>query len=274
MRKLVIGLALLSGCAQEWSIIQDEPNPTPTPQDIPVAVCSASEETVDPPLTEVTLFGEESYDPQGLEIIEYRWELISAPDGTSLPSLTADTPNIGGFQPDVAGDFVAQLVVVNEVQRESEPCQVTISAVPIENLHVELYWESAGDDMDLHLIREGGRVDSSDDCYFANCSSARSLRMNWGDPSETMDDPALDLDDIPGVGPENIVIKEPGEAFYTVVVHDHTSRSYAPSNLVTVNIFMNGERVFEETRAISGENKQVAIAEINWARKTVTPLSQ
>jgi hypothetical protein len=81
-----------------------------------------------------------------------------------------------------------------------------------------LFWDIAGD-VDLHLIHPSAATwfSSPYDCYYSN------TRPSW-DAAGTADDPRLDIDDIPGDGPENINIDVPvvGQT-YRVGVHHYRS---------------------------------------------------
>ena len=154
----------------------------------------------------------------------------------------------------------------------SEPCTVSVNAVPNENLWVEMHWEHSGDDMDLHLLRNNGAYESEDDCYYGNCiPDMYGSILSWGEEG-TLDDPRLDLDDIEGTGPENVNIEEPASGLYTVVVHDFPSSVYQGENKVTVRIHLDGEVVYEGTKSISGEDSYVPFAMIEWPSKLVQPI--
>ena len=88
------------------------------------------------------------------DIIDYEWTLVEKPNGSSVEFSERDV-NAYGFTPDLAGDYTFQLVVANEKCVISDPCEVSLSAVPLEDLWIELSWEFAGDDMDLHLLQNG-----------------------------------------------------------------------------------------------------------------------
>ena len=64
----------------------------------------------------------------------------------------------------------------------------------------------------------------------------------------------------------------PANGLYTVVVHDFPSSVYEGSNKVTVRIHLDGEVVFEDTKAIQGEGKYVPFALIEWPSKLVQGL--
>jgi len=251
---------------------------TPPEKDDPVAVCSVDPNPVHPPFESATWYGEDSYDPEGGTITDFTWTLISQPSGSAVTMPTGSGPNRADFEPDLAGDYVGQLVVSTADGRTSEPCETTLESVPAEDLWVELYWDHASDDLDLHLIRPGGTLETDGDCYYLNCvPSSWGGGLDWGSSSSTADDPRLDLDDIPGTGPENINIDAPWSGYtgsYTVIVHDYaySGQTYAGANNATVNIYLNGSLVWSDTRVITGEDTHTSFAEIDWSSGTVTSL--
>ena len=132
---------------------------------IPVAVCSASTEETTPIFGNVNFLGRDSYDPNGYEIVSYDWSIIESPQGSSA-ELGMGIADRMGFKPDLAGTYTMQLVVENDRCLLSEPCTVTINAVPSENLWIEMHWTHGGDDMDLHLVKDNGAFESDDDCFY------------------------------------------------------------------------------------------------------------
>ncbi len=278
---------LLTACVsdQNFHIEQDVPAPleedtappVEPPPDVPVAVCSVSPNPVTPPFEEAKWDGRDSYDPNGYEIVDFRWSLVSKPAGSAVSMPGA--PDSGdavrnGFVPDLAGDYIGQLVVTNEIGDESEPCEVNLESIPAEDLWVEMYWEVAADDMDLHLLRPNGSIESNTDCYYANCVNGN---LDWGDRNDPLDDPSLDLDDIPGTGPENINIAQPEPGEFLVYVHDYSGSNWGEANAdtrdannVTVNVYLNGSMVWTNTKGISGENTYTPFCAINWETGTVT----
>ena len=54
--------------------------------DLPVAVCDVSPNPVEPPFETATWDGSGSYDPEGHDIVDYSWALVSAPSGSSMRS--------------------------------------------------------------------------------------------------------------------------------------------------------------------------------------------
>ena len=104
----------------------------------PVAICRASPNPAHPLLEEVEWDGSESYDPEGHEIVEYRWSLEEVPDGSQALLPPGENPRLSGFIPDVAGTYTAQLIVVTADGRVSEPCEVDLDVIPSEELWIDV----------------------------------------------------------------------------------------------------------------------------------------
>jgi hypothetical protein len=229
-------------------IQQDTNTDTSPPLAAPIAVCSADPSEVEAIHESASWIGDSSYDPDGT-ITTWQWNLIAAPSGATA-TMPAGGANRHGFTPDVAGDYVAQLVVVDNDGLSSDPCDATLTATAGKGLWVETFWTHSGDDMDLHLLRGSGAIESRSDCYYANCVGAG---LDWGVAGDPADDPSLDLDDITAVGPENINIGSPAASSYTVIVRDYPGSVYNRENDVTVNIYVGGALVWSETRNINSE---------------------
>ncbi|MES2644033.1 MAG: choice-of-anchor D domain-containing protein [Myxococcota bacterium] len=238
--------------------------------DLPVAVCYANPDTVTAVHEDTTWYGNDSYEPNGYRISDYSWTLTTAPAGSSA-TMPSGTANRARFTPDLAGTYEAELVVTNEFGTRSVPCTATLEANPGGDLWVEMFWSHSGDDMDLHLLEPGGELASTGDCYYGNCAGSFST-LDWGVTGDPEDDPSLDLDDIPGTGPENINIASPASGVYTVYVHDYPGSVYVGDNDVTVNIYLSGVRVWTDTRNVDEEDLYAPFAEIDWPAGTVTAL--
>lgn len=252
----------------EVPIEDSEPYIEPPPE-LPVAVCDVSPNPITPPFETATWDGSQSYDPSGREIVEYDWELIEMPRGSTSIMPAGNNAIVGGFIPDLAGNYIGQLTVRVWEGDESEPCIATLESIPAEDLWIEMYWTNSGDDMDLHLLAPSGSLTSNTDCYYANCVSGG---LDWGERGVLYDNPSLDLDDIPGTGPENINIEAPENGEYTVYVHDYPGSVFNGVNSVTVNVYMNGSMVWTDTRQISGENDYTPFARIQWEDGIVVSL--
>ena len=179
------------------------------------------------------------------------------------------TANRRGFSPDVAGEYIGELVVTDNDGLTSDPCYATLNATAGDGLWVETFWTRSGDDMDLHLLDDGGSLTTDSDCYYANCAWSS---LNWGG-SGTTDDPILDLDDIPGTGPENINIDSPARGTYTVYVHDYPGSVYTGQNDVTVNVYLASRLIWTDTRNINSEGCYEPFVEIDVPGGRTTSLS-
>lgn len=233
----------------------------------PIAVCSADPVSLVPGQT-VTWYGDQSYDTNNRALTGYQWTVVSFPAG-SAAAIQGTGANRTTLV-DLAGDYTAQLVVTNDIGQQSAPCTATVTATPTEDLWVEMYWTHPGDDMDLHLLEPGGTPETSGDCYYANCTGW--FPPDWGVSGYDGDDPHLDLDDIPGTGPENINIANPADGLYTVFVNDFPGSTYTDPNPVTVNVYIDGALIDTFTNAISGEDHNWYVCTIDWPSGTVTPL--
>lgn len=240
---------------------------TDPPLSQPVAVCSVDPSEVLTIHESADWIGSLSYDPDG-SITDYSWTLYSEPAGATS-TMPGGTANRRGFTPDVAGEYIGELVVTDNDGLVSEPCYATLEATAGDGLWVETFWTNSGDDMDLHLLDDGGTLTTDSDCYFANCTW-RSL--NWG-AGGTSDDPILDLDDIPGTGPENINIDSPARGTYTVYVHDYPGSSYIGRNDVTVNVYLAGRLVWTDTRNINSEGCYEPFVEVTVPSGLATSLT-
>lgn len=235
-----------------------------------VAVCSALPDTIIAVDETSTWSGSGSYDTRGLEIVDYAWELVAVPAGSAatMPSGGADR---NGFVADVVGTYTAALVVTNVLGETSPPCTASLTAVPDAALWIEMYWTTAGDDMDLHLLKPRGALETDGDCYYANCTTS-APGLDWGTSGDPTDDPILALDDIAGTGPENINIEAPASGDYTIYVHDYPGSVYNGSTEVTVNVYIGGLLEWSDTRSVTDEGSYEAFASINWPAGVVTPL--
>ena len=235
----------------------------------PVAVCSVAPNPVTPPFTPATFDGSNSYDTSGNTIVSYYWELVEQPEGSAALLPFNSGIYISDFYADLAGEYVGELTVMNELGL-SDSCRVSLEAIPSQNLWVEMFWQHSGDDMDLHLLAPSGILETNSDCYYANCAW---VGLDWGLMGVTEDNPRLDIDDIPGAGPENINIYAPQtDGVYTVYVHDYPGSVYSGPNDVTINIYLNGSLVWSDTRPIYIENSYTPFALIDWSTQTVTTL--
>lgn len=234
----------------------------------PIALCRADPRRVTALRDSSRFDGTGSNDPNGRPLT-YQWRMVSSPQGSAA---TLSRPNqrvTGAFTPDLVGIYQAELVVTNDLGLSSDPCLAELEATADNGLWVEMFWEHSGDDMDLHVRRNRGQRTSGQDCYYGNCRGY----LSWGANGRS-DDPILDIDNIPGTGPENINIDAPESTLYTVDVHDYPGSTRTAGNRVTVRIYVNSALVFDDTRNITGEDSWTTFADIDYsnpAAPVVTP---
>ena len=288
---MVLALSLLGGC-QEYKIgtpppddsdfpatvydtadpptPTDEPAPTEPNVDAPTVTCDASEYIVAPPYDSVDLTASAT-DPQGLEITGWQWTKSAGPGGSDAVPTPGNAQN-ATITPDLAGVYELSVVATNSAGVSSEPCTVQVESISAQDLRVEMFWDQNGDDMDLHLLAPGGTFQTSSDCYYINCKASAFSGLDWGVQNFADDDPVLDLDDIDGDGPENINIIQPENGVYTVIVHDYGNDPSIASTNVTVNIYLDGQLTWTDTRNITGDLTENRFAEIHWATRSVVGL--
>lgn len=234
----------------------------------PLAICRATPPVIHAWVDRSSFDGSASYNPQGGPITRYRWELVRQPPGSAATLPINDQAIVPNFRPDLAGEYVASLVVTNDMGVESSPCLATLTATITDDLWIEMYWERRADDMDLHLIAPGGQRETDSDCYYSNCVGSG---LNWGSLASSDDDPSLDFDDVPGRGPENINIATPAPGTYGVYVHDYPGSVLNRGNVVTVNIYVFGTLAWQGTKEIVGEDSFNHFADVSFPDGVVTP---
>ncbi|MDH5490809.1 MAG: MopE-related protein, partial [Myxococcales bacterium] len=190
-------------------------------------------------LSTLTLGGSGS-DPDGGPV-SYSWTVLSAPPGsTSAPSPPgAATTN---FYLDAGGSFVVQLCVTDD-EGDSSCCTVPLESTVPGQIHVELAWDQAEVDVDLHLRNvswtSGEGWWTPDDCYYSNKTP------DWGVAGASAN-PNLDIDDTDGFGPENTTIDvDPSAGTYAIALHYYCDDRAGTSTATgaTVRIWCDGALV-------------------------------
>lgn len=225
------------------------------------------DQTVEP-LDTVALDGLASYDPQGLDLVDFQWSWVSKPAGSTAVILRNGTARPEFFA-DLAGDYVLDLAVQNEDGAwDSTPDQVVVTAEPLDYFYVQLSW-NAGSDLDLHLMDAGYTIfENPGDCNFCNQTPA------WG-AAGAADNPSLDWDAINGYGPETITIDDPASSTYTVAVHYYglggaDSCAACPASTATVDIYLNGVVAASFTETLTDDNDLWTVATIDWPSGQIT----
>ena len=216
------------------------------------------------PPTHVSLDGSASMEPGGNTPLSFNWELIKRPSYSQGDLSDTITEKTDLFT-DVAGDYSVQLVVTNSIGIQSAPARCDIAAIPADDLHVELTWDTAMADLDLHLLEDGGSFfEKPGDCTFCNPNPS------WGG-SGGDDNPRLDLDDRQGYGPENINIKHPENGKFHIKAHYYDDQGDS-AVVATVRIYTYGILESELSRVLF-RNELWDVAQVNWPAGTVGVLS-
>ena len=225
--------------------------------------------TVNPPL-DVLFDGSGSSDPGGSSLT-YLWDLVSAPEGyeNELYDADAGDPSVplsaeAGLYVDLAGDYEVQLRVRNESEVLSAPSSCRFSAVPANQLRVELVWDDPDADLDLHLAQEGYELfDVPGDVSYCNPNP------EWGSSTSTADNPLLEEDAEAGPGPENILLPEPAEGDYYIRVHYYTDNG-ANDVEATVNVWIQGELFTTKSERID-TNRVWDVGYVRWPAQVFVP---
>ena len=178
-----------------------------------------SESTIEGvPLDEFVLDGSNSFSPEDTDNeLTYEWSVIDRPQA-SLSTVDEASSEMAGFRADIAGEYVIELSVYDEVGIVScEPDQLTAFVDPESDIHVELTWEvpaspdGTGSDLDLHYLHPNGSWSSSPWGVFWN-----NREPDWEDGSTV----TLDIDDLTGAEPENVNHSNPDSNYdYAVGVY-------------------------------------------------------
>ena len=217
MRNIWIAFGAL-GCSEYNLNEKIEAEPPPDEEVVeevienpPVAVSSASVRVKREAL--VQLDGTQSYDVDNdQENLIYYWEITSSPEGSTsfLDDPTASQPYIYA---DILGTYIVELTVTDSTGLMSEYSSATmVEVIPYENLMVEVSWDVAGTDLDLHLVAPGGTYYGELDCFYGNPNP------DWGILNDRTDNPTLSLDDEGSEMREAIDYLQPYDGIYDVYV--------------------------------------------------------
>lgn len=249
---IVVGLGL-EACGSEVRL-RRQPRPAQPadgeevrPDDTvpPTAICQATPREVGP-FEPVDLVGSDSFDADGVPLIQWAWELVQAPPESNarLPQGAAD---LDGFTPDLVGNYSAVLTVVNDRGNRSDPCAASFEAVPQDDLYVELTWDLPDENLDLHIVLDGALPGSPGDCVPGNCDH------DWGVAGDASDDPYVVHDDVDGTGPDALAIPDPAPGTYQIIVTDDPTSARLADNQANVRIYLDGVLVWAGSRTFEDE---------------------
>ncbi len=238
------------------------PNRAPVPMIAPLGNGS-------PGLT-VMLDGTGSADPDLDDPLTYKWTIRSKPlsSDTSLAAPASATTSMR-LDPLVPGAYEVQLDVTDATGvKNCQPARATVVATPAQKLLIEMFWDNATTDIDLHVLRTATtNVGSSpDDCYYAN------LKPDWGAMGPN-DDPEFIRDALTGYGPELFGYANPVDTTYRVVAefaNEHLDPT--PASKVTVRVYLYGVVKGEFTRTLAKAGTRWVVADIAWPSGVLTEL--
>lgn len=133
------------------------------------------------------------------------------------------------------------------------------------DIAITLNWSPSGADIDLHLVRPGGRFfKNPEDVCFCNTNP------DWGVVGQANDNPFLDRDDLFGPGPENInLTSSPYDGEYDVVAHHFGERGHSGPVSVTIEVRVRGTLVSTRTESMTAGQRWIS-GRIAWSTATGT----
>ena len=225
------------------------------------------------PLGKVYFDGSASYDPSDPTnralIVTYLWTVESYPTGADpgMFQLHGQNSMYFDFWLPLAGHYVAKLVVTNTSgipSGDTDQSRIEFDVVYGEGLNIELSWDNATNDQDLHLVdkNQDDRVCNDPwDCHWRN-----KKPLWFGGTAGVGPNPWLDVDDTNGLGPEHIKIKTPQAGTYRIYIHyygDYTSGGNTPTR-ETLRIYVNGLQSAEYRRTLPRQDAVWAVGDVIW----------
>lgn len=219
----------------------------------------------------LSLDGTGSSDPDGDTPLTYAWTMRSKPLSSNTVISPADQPTASmTLDPSVPGQYEVQLEVTDATGAKScQPARATVVATPAEKLLVEMFWDNAGTDIDLHVVRNNHSALflAPDDCYYQNRTP------DWGVLTDSSDDPELQRDALTGYGPEVFGYVNPVNGTYRVHAYfQNTLAATNPASTVTVRVYQYGVLKAETSRTLTVEQEIWKVLDIDWPTGAVTVL--
>ena len=241
--------------------LQGSVNRAPVPVVAPLGVSA--------PGQQVVLDGTSSMDPDGDTPLTYQWTLRSRPVGAqaSIAEPTA-ARTVLRLDAAVPGEYEVELHVTDAAgARSVTPARAKVVAAPVQQLLVEMFWDNAVTDLDLHVLRDAGAALGSipDDCHYAN------PRPDWGTVGVAQDDPELLRDALTGYGPEVFGYGEPAAGSYRLaVVFARENGAVDPRSTATVRVYDRGVLKGEFRRLLSHQGDAWSVADVAWPSGVIT----
>jgi hypothetical protein len=222
------------------------------------------------PGANVVLDGNSSTDPDGDTPLNYQWMLRSKPlastTAIAMPQKALASMKLDANLP---GAYEVQLDVTDaKGVKACAPARATIVATPAEKLLVEMFWDNAGTDVDLHVLNNKSAVlfVAPDDCFYQNKTP------DWGAPAGS-DNPQLLRDALTGYGPEIFGYESPvGGTYRVAAVLANELLSATPSSNVTLRVYAYGILKSEVRRSLKKRGDVWDALEVAWPSGEVTVL--
>jgi hypothetical protein len=219
----------------------------------------------------VTLDGSGSMDPDNDVPLDFKWTIRSKPlaSTTTIAAPQASATEMT-LDPMVPGAYEVQLDVTDAAQAKScQSARATVVAAPAQKLLVEMFWDNAGTDIDLHVLREtqSPLFVAPDDCNYQNRTP------DWGVVASAMDDPELVRDALTGYGPEVFGYVNPINSTYRVLaIFQSEHLQPMPASKVTVRVYLYGVLKAEVSRTLERGGTIWEVADVSWPSGDVTVL--
>lgn len=211
----------------------------------------------------IALDGSGSSDPDADDPITFAWTMRSKPlaSNTTIADPDAGVTSMT-LDPMVPGAYEVQLDVTDSTGAKScTPARATVVAAPAQKILVEMFWDNAGTDVDLHVLKTTNALLNTipNDCYYQNRAP------DWGVIGSTMDDPELVRDALTGYGPEVFGYVNPIDGTFRVAsVLQNTLLSPTPDSKVTVRVYIFGVLKAEVSKTLADAGASWDVVDITW----------
>ena len=203
--------------------------------------------------SELYLSGAGSTDPNG-QLLSYQWTVERKP-GSSQAQLTTPTDSQTYINVDVAGDYQVNLTVQNQDGTLSPAAECLFYAEPPADIHIELSWDAANADFDLHLSKEEEQLFTFEhDCCWCN------PQPTWS--TEDQSNPILSTDSSDYTIPEEIDVWLAEDRDYHLNVH-YFSDLGAGQSTATIRIYLSGVLVEQYSQEMI-HNQMWNVGFIRW----------
>lgn len=211
----------------------------------------------------VTLDGSGSSDSDNDSPLTYKWTIRSKPLASvttiAMPEAASTDMTLDATVP---GAYEVQLDVTDATGAKScQPARATVVAAPAQKLLVEMFWDNAGTDFDLHVLRNNQATlfTAPDDCFYQNRTP------DWGMVGDATDNPEFVRDALTGYGPEVFGYVNPVDTTYRILaVFQNELLSPMPSSRVTVRVYLYGVLKAEMSRTLDRAGGIWEVADVTW----------